>query len=199
MLDSGALYRALACRVLDLGVDPADEARIAALAVELPIAFEVAEDDMGVAVRLAGRDVSERIREEEVGSVASLVAQVPAVRAALLERQRACRRAPGLVADGRDMGTVVFPDADFKLYLTASAERRAERRHNQLKQKGIGGSLSQLFADIKARDERDTARSAAPMRPAHDAIVLDTSELAIDEVTARVLALVAERGIGRSL
>lgn len=198
MLDSGALYRALACRVLDTGTDPGDATAVARLAGALPIAFEPAADETGVAILLDGVDVTGRVREETVGSLASLVAQIPEVRAALLELQRDCRRPPGLVADGRDMGTVVFPEADFKLYLTASPETRAQRRHNQLKAKGIGGSLSQLFADIQARDQRDSARTAAPMRPAHDAIVMDTSELTIDEVTARVEALLAERGLVRS-
>lgn len=192
-LDSGALYRVLAHHALLSGTALDDEPRVAALALSLPVAFVEADD--GPRVLLGGRDVSAAIRTEEGGAAASVVAALPAVREALLARQRAFRRPPGLVADGRDMGTVVFPDASFKLFLTASAEARADRRYKQLKGKGIDVSLAALLEDIRRRDHRDEQRAVAPLQPAPDAEILDTTTLGIPEVEARVKRLLRERGI----
>ena len=144
-------------------------------------------------IRLAGRDVSREIRTEEVGRLASAVAPLPAVRAALLDLQKSFRKSPGLVADGRDMGTLVFPDAVLKVFLTASPDERARRRHKQLKDKGIDVSLSALSRDIEDRDRRDSERSVAPLRPADDALLLDSSKLTIDQVTRTVLEWLQQR------
>lgn len=192
-LDSGALYRVLAHHATLSGVDLTDEAAVARLARSLPVAF--AAGDGEPRVLLDGRDVTAAIRTEEGGAAASVVAALPAVRAALLERQRAFRAAPGLVADGRDMGTVVFPDAAFKLFLTASPEARAERRYKQLKGKGIDVNLAALLEDIRRRDQRDEQREVAPLQPAPDAEILDTTTLGIPEVEARVRQLLRLRGI----
>ena len=162
-LDSGALYRLTALSAVRRGVSLDDETRVAELAAALPATFHDG------AIWLAGENVSEEIRAEAIGEGASKVAALPAVRAALLERQRDYRQAPGLVADGRDMGTVIFPDATTKVFLTASAEARAERRYKQLIEKGNSASLSALVADMQARDARDTARAVAPLKPAPDA------------------------------
>ncbi len=186
LLDSGAMYRVLglAATRRDMALD--DERALTELAQDLDVSFEV--DEAGEQrVVLDGDDVSTAIRTEEAGNAASKVAVLPAVRKALLERQRAFRRAPGLVADGRDMGTVVFPDAPCKIYLTASVEERARRRYNQLNQQGLGGNLSALLKDIAERDRRDSSRSVAPLRPAEDATILDTTGIAVDEVLERVL------------
>ncbi len=186
LLDSGAMYRVLglAATRRDMALD--DERALTELAQDLDVSFEV--DEAGEQrVVLDGDDVSTAIRTEEAGNAASKVAVLPAVRKALLERQRAFRRAPGLVADGRDMGTVVFPDAPCKIYLTASVEERARRRYNQLNQQGLGGNLSALLRDIAERDRRDSSRSVAPLRPAEDATILDTTGIAVDEVLERVL------------
>lgn len=192
-LDSGALYRVLAHHALLSGVELTDEPGVARLALDLPVGF--AGGDGEPKVLLDGRDVTAAIRTEEGGAAASVVAALPAVRAALLERQRAFRTAPGLVADGRDMGTVVFPDASFKLFLTASAEARAERRYKQLKGKGIDVNLAALLEDIRRRDQRDEQRAVAPLQPAPDAEILDTTNLGIPEVEARVRQLLRTRGI----
>ena len=181
-LDSGALYRLTALSAMKHGVALDDEARVAALAASLPAVFRDG------AVLLAGEEVTEAIRAEAVGEGASRVASLPAVRAALLDRQRAYREAPGLVADGRDMGTVVFADAVAKVFLTASAEARAERRYKQLIGKGISASLSALVADMQARDARDTARAVAPLKPAADALLLDTTQMDIESAVEAVLA-----------
>lgn len=181
-LDSGALYRLTALWAMRQGVALDDEARVAALAATLPASFR------GGAVWLAGEDVTGAIRAEAVGEGASRVAALPAVRAALLERQRAYRQAPGLVADGRDMGTVVFVDAVAKVFLTASAEARAQRRYKQLIEKGNSASLPDLVADMQARDARDTARAVAPLEPAADALLLDTTEMDIESAVQAVLA-----------
>ncbi len=192
-LDSGALYRVLALAALRHGVALDDEAALAELARQLDVRF--VEDGQGEPrVLLEGEDVSRALRTEETGAAASRVAALPAVRAALLARQRAFRQPPGLVADGRDMGTVVFPDAGLKIFLTASAEERARRRHKQLKAQGLEASMDALLRDIAARDERDANRSVAPLRPAPDAVVIDGSDLTIDQVMARVRALLRERG-----
>ena len=192
-LDSGALYRVLAHHAMLSGVDLVDEAGVARLASALPVAFAAGEGEPRVL--LDGRDVTAAIRTEEGGAAASVVAALPAVRTALLERQRAFREQPGLVADGRDMGTVVFPDAAFKLFLTASPEARAERRYKQLKGKGIDVNLGALLEDIRRRDQRDEQREVAPLQPAPDAEILDTTTLGIPEVEARVRQLLRQRGI----
>ncbi|MCA1978609.1 MAG: (d)CMP kinase [Thiobacillus sp.] len=180
-LDSGALYRLTALSAMKSGVAFTDEAAVANLAAALPARFDAGR------VWLAGEDVTDAIRAEAVGEGASKVAALPAVRAALLERQRAYRQLPGLVADGRDMGTVIFPDAGTKVFLTASAEARAERRYKQLIEKGNSASLSALVADMQARDARDTARAVAPLRPAPDALLLDTTHLGIEAAVQAVL------------
>ena len=187
-LDSGALYRLTALSAMKQGVALDDEARVAGLAAELPATFH------GSAVWLADEDVTDAIRAEAVGEGASKVAALPAVRAALLDRQRAYRQAPGLVADGRDMGTVVFADATTKVFLTASAEARAERRYKQLIGKGNSASLPALVADMQARDARDTARAVAPLKPAPDALLLDTTHMDIESAVQAVLAQYALLG-----
>jgi cytidylate kinase len=181
VLDSGALYRLTALFALRKGISLADEAAVAALAAELPAEFRQGQ------VWLAGENVSQAIRAEEVGEGASKVAALPAVREALLARQRAYVQAPGLVADGRDMGTVVFPQAQTKVFLTASPEARAERRYKQLIEKGNSANLAALVRDMRARDERDTQRAVAPLKPAPDAQVLDSTEMNIDQVVEAVL------------
>ncbi|RTL50422.1 MAG: bifunctional 3-phosphoshikimate 1-carboxyvinyltransferase/cytidylate kinase, partial [Rhodocyclaceae bacterium] len=180
MLDSGALYRLTALAARRAGVDWADEPGVAAIAATLPAAFD------GETITLAGDDVTEAIRTEEMGVGASKVAALPAVRAALLDRQRAYRRWPGLVADGRDMCSVVFPEADCKVFLTASAEARAERRYKQLIGKGLAANMSALLQDLRERDARDAARSVAPLQKCEDAELLDTTALSIDEAVAAV-------------
>jgi CMP/dCMP kinase len=180
-LDSGALYRLTALSAMRHGVTLDDEARVAELAAKLPATFRDGS------VWLADENVSEAIRAEAVGEGASKVAALPAVRAALLDRQRAYRQPPGLVADGRDMGTVIFPDAAAKVFLTASAEARAERRYKQLIEKGNSASLPALVADMQARDARDTARAVAPLKPAPDALLLDTTQMDIESAVQAVL------------
>ncbi len=188
LLDSGALYRLTALAGAARGLDPADEAGHAAVAAGLDVRFEV---DAGGAeqVLLDGRDVARELRAEATGNMASVVAVMPSVRAALLERQRAFAAPPGLVADGRDMGTVVFPSAGLKVFLTASAEERARRRYNQLKEKGLAANLAGLSQEILERDRRDSARSVAPLRPATDAVVIDSTGIPVDGVVNRILAL----------
>jgi len=190
-LDSGAIYRVLAQAARKHQLDLTDELGIAKLAQQLDVTF-VVEDDTLV-VLLEGQDVSTQIRSEQAGNAASKVAALPQVRAALLERQYAFRQAPGLVTDGRDMGTVVFPDAPYKVFLNASAEERAKRRHKQLKEKGIESNLAGLVAEISERDQRDRQRTVAPLRPADDAIELDSTSLGIDDVFHRVRAICADR------
>jgi cytidylate kinase len=186
LLDSGALYRLVALAADRAGLADAGEAALAELAGRLDVRFgtdEAGEEQ----VWLSGDEVSRELRTEESGKGASRVAALPGVRDALLDLQKGFRQAPGLVADGRDMGTTVFPDAALKVFLTASAEERARRRHKQLKDKGIDVSLAALSRDIEARDKRDSERSVAPLRPADDARLLDSSDLTIDEVTRTVL------------
>jgi 3-phosphoshikimate 1-carboxyvinyltransferase len=182
-LDSGALYRVTAFAALQAGLtlETAHEAPIADLARRLPVAFE------GEQVLLSGVNVSEAIRTEEAGMNASKVSVLPAVRQALVDLQHSFSRLPGLLADGRDMGTVIFPDAPLKVFLTASAEKRAQRRHKQLISKGFSTTIDALRADLEARDARDTQRSVAPLKPAQDALQLDNSSLTIDESVAQVL------------
>lgn len=180
-LDSGAVYRATALAAMRADVPPTDEPRIAAIAASLDLAFE------GHSIRLGGEEVSDDLRNESVGSMASKISALPSVRDALRELQLSFRRIPGLVADGRDMGTVIFPRADLKVFLTASAAKRAERRHNQLISKGISSSIDALRAELEARDARDANRTVAPLRPAADAQLLDNSDLNIDESVDAVL------------
>ncbi len=185
-LDSGAIYRVLAQAAIKHDVDLADEPQLAEIARDLDLVFLLKDDDLKV--MLEGEDVSTVIRSEKAGNAASKVAALPLVRAALLNRQHDFRQAPGLVTDGRDMGTVVFPDAEHKVYLTASAEVRAQRRYKQLKEKGIESNLSALVADISERDVRDSQREVAPLRPATDALELDSSALGIEDVYKHIMA-----------
>lgn len=189
-LDSGALYRITAYAALQNGLDLADESAVTEVAANLPVTFEVNPDSGEVQVLLDGENIGDRIRTEEAGNAASKVAALQDVRAALLQRQRDFHQAPGLVADGRDMGTVVFPEADYKVFLTASAEERAKRRYKQLSQKGIDANISDLAAEIAERDKRDAERKVSPLKPADDAVVIDSSELSIDKVVAQVLAMI---------
>lgn len=194
LLDSGALYRLLAFAARNHGVDLTNEEALTVLAAHLDVQFLSAADG-NERIVLEGEDVSNVIRTEVVGAGASQVAALPAVRDALLERQRAFRESPGLVADGRDMGTVVFPDAPLKIFLTASAEERARRRYLQLKGKGEDVNLPSLLDEIIARDERDTQRAVAPLKPAPDAILLDSTDLSIEQVLERILSEVAARDL----
>lgn len=188
LLDSGALYRLTALAALHHRVSVDNEAALEVLAGHLDVQFDVQDEEIKIV--LEGEDVTRNIRTEEVGMNASRVAAYPKVREALLDRQRAFRQSPGLVADGRDMGTTVFPDAGVKIFLTASAEERADRRHKQLINKGESVSLAALLEDIKARDEQDRNRSASPLVPAADAMVLDCTTMSIEEVLSAVLAAV---------
>jgi len=192
LLDSGALYRLVALAALDAGLPQDDEPGHARLALDLNVTFST--DAAGAeVVLLAGKDVTTRLRTEAAGMAASRVAAMPLVRTALLDRQRAFSHPPGLVADGRDMGTVVFPNAQLKIYLTASAEERARRRHKQLKEKGLDVSLAALSQEIRERDRRDSSRAVAPLRPAEDAVVIDSTGIPIEGVVDAVLALVGQR------
>ena len=186
LLDSGALYRLVAVDAARKNVALDDVAAVARLATKLDVEFKVAPDG-GELILLGGDDVTAEIRSEEAGIGASSVAAIPEVREALMSRQRAFRQAPGLVADGRDMGTQVFADAVLKVFLTASAEERAKRRHKQLKDKGIDVSLAAVSRDIVDRDRRDSERSVAPLKPAEDARILDSSGKPIEDVTQTVL------------
>jgi cytidylate kinase len=181
-LESGSLYRLVALVALRDSLSLADEAALAAAADGLGPSFD------GEAIRLDGRDVTAALREEAVGTAASRVAVYPRVRMALVSRQRAFRKPPGLVAEGRDMGTVIFPDAGLKVYVTATPEERAKRRYNQLIEKGISVTLDSLLHDIRERDVRDSTRAAAPLRRAADAIELDTTSMTIDAAIGFVLA-----------
>ncbi len=187
-LDSGALYRLTALAVMKKHVPLEGEIAMGEIAANLDIRFETSGAD--VISWLDGENVSDRLRLEDTGVMASKIAAIPAVRAALTGRQRRFRQAPGLVADGRDMGTVIFPDAKLKIFLTASAEIRAERRYKQLKEKGESVNLTRLFREIKARDLRDQSRSIAPLRPAEDAVIIDSTELSIDEVFKEIVSLI---------
>lgn len=191
-LDSGALYRVLALAAQRHGIALDDEPALAALADSLEVQFEPATTKTPERVILENQEVTVDIRTETCGNAASKVAVLPQVRQALLGRQRAFRQFPGLVADGRDMGTVVFPAAETKIFLTASAEERAQRRYNQLKEKGIGANLSALRDEIAQRDLRDSQRAVSPLKPADDANLLDTSDLGIDEVVQQVLDICRE-------
>jgi len=181
LLDSGALYRLTALSALEAELALDDAGAIATLARSLPVKFE------GERILLAGRAVQDAIRQEAIGNAASKIAALPAVRAALVELQHGFRQPPGLVADGRDMGTVIFPDATLKVFLTASVQARAERRYKQLIEKGFPANISALSQDLKERDARDTERAVAPLKPAEDAHWLETSELTIEQSVAQVL------------
>jgi len=190
-LDSGAIYRVLAVASIHHQIPADDESGLLPLASGLDVNFETT--DKGVRVVLEGEDVSDTIRTEEVGATASKIASLPSIREALLRRQRGFKQAPGLVADGRDMGTVVFPEAHVKIFLTASAEERADRRFKQLKDKGHDVSILRLLDDIKARDERDANRTIAPLVPAKDALVLDSTELNIEQVLEKIELFIEEK------
>ncbi|SHF16633.1 cytidylate kinase [Modicisalibacter ilicicola DSM 19980] len=197
LLDSGALYRLTAQAAVKHDTALDDEPGLARLAETLDVAFLAEDGDARVI--LEGEDVSLAIRTEEAGERASRVAALPEVRSALLARQRDFRKAPGLVADGRDMGTVVFPRATLKIFLTASAEERARRRLLQLQESGTDASLSSLLKEIQARDARDMQRAVAPLKPAVDAIELDTTELSIPDVVDRIQRLLADLGFEPSV
>ena len=182
LLDSGALYRLTALAANQSGTFLTDEAALAALAVGLDVRFA------GEQILLGGKDVTDLIRAEQIGVAASKIAALPAVRAALIERQHAFLKTPGLVADGRDMGTVIFPQARLKVFLTASVEARADRRYKQLIGKGFPANILDLLQDLRERDARDTNRAVAPLKPAEGAHVLDTSSMTIETAVAQVLA-----------
>ncbi|MBH4005357.1 (d)CMP kinase [Pseudomonas aeruginosa] len=187
LLDSGVLYRLLAFAAVNHGVDLTNEEALKVLAAHLDVQFVAADGSHGQRIILEGEEVTDVIRTEQVGAGASQVAALPAVRDALLQRQRAFLEAPGLVADGRDMGTVVFPDAPLKIFLTASAEERARRRYLQLKAKGADVDQSALLEEIRERDERDSQRAVAPLKPADDAILLDSTEMSIEAVVETII------------
>ena len=187
-LDSGALYRAVGVAAGWADLDLDDAGALVRCTFDTQIGFR--EDDGDLRVLVNGHDATDELRTETAGAAASAIAAIPEVRAALKDRQRAFRRPPGLVADGRDMGTVIFPDAAHKVFLTASAEERAERRYKQLKDKGVSVTMDGLLREILARDARDASRTVAPLRPAEDAVHIDTTGLGIDAVVERVLAIV---------
>jgi len=192
LLDSGAIYRVLAVATQHHHLAVEEEEPLIPIAAHLDVQFEITNNGDSKVI-LEGEDVTNTIRTEEVGAIASKVAAFPRVREALLRRQRAFRLAPGLVADGRDMGTVVFIDAPVKVFLTASAEERAERRFNQLKEKGFDVKITRLLDDIRQRDERDQNRSVAPLVPAEGALILDSTELSIDEVVNEIMLFANEK------
>lgn len=192
-LDSGALYRILALAAQSGGIPLEQASRVAALAPGLDIRFDVGNGEQET-IRINGQDLTASVRAETTGRLASVIAVFSEVRAALLMRQRAFRTAPGLVADGRDMGTVVFPDATVKIFLDASAEERARRRHAQLRAAGIEARMRALCEEIRERDVRDRSRSHSPLKPAEDAIVIDTTELSAAAVLLRIEEIVKARG-----
>ncbi len=194
LLDSGALYRLVGLAVLKMKLEISDEEQLAALSRDFDIHFEPRRSGV-TRISLNGEDVSDQIRVEEVGIMASRIAAIGPLRKALRARQRAFRKLPGLVADGRDMGTIIFPDAVLKIFLTASVEERAQRRYKQLKTKGESVNLPRLFREIEERDNRDRNRPIAPLVPAEDAVFLDSTGLSIERVLAEILILVAERDI----
>jgi cytidylate kinase len=193
ILDSGAIYRVLAYAALKRNVDFTDEDALCELARSLNLSFVPVEE--GVSAVLDGVDISKEIRNETTGSNASRVAALPRVRAALLDRQRAFQQAPGLVGDGRDLGTVVFPEATLKIFLDASAEERARRRYLQQKSNGNPQPLEQILEEIRIRDDRDRNRPVAPLKPADDAVTVDTTSMTVPEVVSRILELAAGRNI----
>lgn len=191
LLDSGAIYRVLALAAIHHGVDPDSEEALVPLATHLDVEF-IAEGDL-VKVILEGEDVSKALRKEETGMAASKIAALPRVREALLRRQRAFEQDKGLVADGRDMGTVVFPEAAVKIFLDASAEERARRRYKQLQLKGLDVKFDALLSEIQERDDRDRNRSVAPLRPAEGSLLLDSTTLSIDEVVTQALQYIESK------
>ncbi len=192
LLDSGAIYRVLAVAAEHHNITADDEESLLPIAAHLDVQFQICSEGEGKVI-LEGEDVSNAIRTEEVGALASQVAAFPRVREALLRRQRAFKVSPGLVADGRDMGTVVFIDAPVKVFLTASAEERAQRRFNQLKEKGFDVKIGRLLDDIRQRDERDQNRKVAPLVPAKGSLTLDSTELSIQEVVNKILSFANEK------
>jgi cytidylate kinase len=186
-LDSGSIYRSLAIALLQQGVDLADEAAIVKVAETMDLAFECGDE---LLVKLNGADITAQLGLETTGNTASIIAVLPEVRRVLLQKQQNFRQSPGLVADGRDMGTVVFPDATSKVFLTASAEERARRRYKQLKEKGIDANLSSLTLDIEERDRRDSERATAPLAMAENALYIDSSSMSITAVIEEVLNLI---------
>jgi cytidylate kinase len=195
LLDSGALYRVTALAAKQHAVAMDNEAGLEAIAAHLDVQFKVSAEQAGVQVILEGQNVTSDLRTEETGAIASQVAAVNVVRDALLERQRAFQQSSGLIADGRDMGTVVFPDAELKVYLTASAEERGERRYKQLLGSGNNASLARIIEDIKARDDRDMNRAVAPLKPAEDAIIIDSTIMSIDAVFEQVQQAAKKAGL----
>ena len=192
LLDSGAIYRVLAVATQYHNLTIDDEEPLIPIAAHLDVQFEISKEGESKVI-LEGEDVTNSIRTEEIGAIASKVAAFPRVREALLRRQRAFKVSPGLVADGRDMGTVVFTSAPVKVFLTASAEERAERRFNQLKGKGFDVKIGRLLDDIRQRDERDENRKVAPLVPAEGALIVDSTELSIDEVVSKILSFTNEK------
>ena len=190
LLDSGALYRAVGYAAGMAGLDLSDADAMARCAQNTKIHFRAVETGRATRVIVNGHDATDELRTETAGAAASAIASMPSVREALVALQLGFRRAPGLVADGRDMGTVIFPDAAYKVFLTASAAERAKRRYKQLKEKGLSVTLGGLQREIEARDSRDASRAVAPLKPADDAVLVDTTGMAIDAVVAKVLAVV---------
>jgi cytidylate kinase len=190
LLDSGALYRAVGYAAGAAGLDLSDAEAVTRCAETTKIQFRAAPDGGETRVIVNGHDATDELRTETAGAAASAIASVPSVRQALVALQLSFRKAPGLVADGRDMGTVIFPDARFKVFLTASAAERAKRRYKQLKEKGLSVTLASLQSEIEARDARDASRAVAPLKPAQDAVLVDTTGMGIEDVVAKVLAVV---------
>jgi CMP/dCMP kinase len=190
LLDSGALYRAVGYAAGAAGLDLSDVEAVTRCAQTTRIQFRAAPDGQDTRVIVNGHDATDELRTETAGAAASAIASVPSVREALVAMQLGFRKAPGLVADGRDMGTVIFPDAPFKVFLTASAAERAKRRYKQLKEKGLSVTLTSLQREIEARDTRDASRAVAPLKPAEDAVLVDSTGLSIGDVVAKVLAVV---------
>ena len=190
LLDSGALYRAVGYAAGAAGLDLSDVEAVTRCAQSTRIRFQPSEDGHDTRVLVNGHDATDELRTETAGAAASAIASIPSVRQALVDLQLGFRKAPGLVADGRDMGTVIFPDAAHKVFLTASAAERAKRRYKQLKEKGLSVTLSGLQREIEARDARDASRTVAPLKPAADAVLVDTTGMPIADVVAKVLAVV---------
>ncbi|MGO4503587.1 MULTISPECIES: (d)CMP kinase [unclassified Dyella] len=190
LLDSGALYRAVGYAAGMEGLDLSDAEAVTRCAQTTKIRFVATTDGSDTRIMVNGHDATDELRTETAGGAASAIASIPSVRQALVEMQLGFRKAPGLVADGRDMGTVIFPSAPFKVFLTASAAERAKRRYKQLKEKGLSVTLGTLQREIEARDERDASRTVAPLKPAADAVFIDTTGMGIDVVVAKVLAVV---------
>ncbi|WP_266181750.1 (d)CMP kinase [Dyella humicola] len=189
LLDSGALYRAVGYAAGMEGLDLSDAEAMTRCAQTTKIRFQATTDGSDTRVLVNGHDATDELRTETAGAAASAIASIPSVRQALVDMQLGFRKAPGLVADGRDMGTVIFPDAPFKVFLTASAAERAKRRYKQLKEKGLSVTLATLQREIEARDARDASRTVAPLKPAADAVFIDTTGMGIDIVVAKVLAV----------